>query len=495
MSINSSSYRQIFKATSLFGGVQFFTIIASIVRSKVIAILLGPEGMGIQGLLTTAINLIGGITNFGLRTSAVKNVAAVNKTEDFKEVSKIVVILRRLVWITGLFGALVSIIFSAQISNITFGNKDHTLAFVWISLALVFNQLTAGETVVLQRMRRLKDLARSGLFGAILGLVVSLPVYYFFGFDGIVPAIILISVSNFLRTWFFSRKINFLQVKVSRNATIEVGKDMITMGFMLSLSSLFVLAKEYGIRAYIGIEGGVNQVGLYTAGFAIINTYVGMIFNAMTTDYYPRLSLVADNNGEMRSLINQQAEIAVLIIAPVLMAFIVFIGWVIVILYSSEFITTNVMLQFAAIGMLFKTISWSIAFSFLAKGASKTYLINEFVGGAMTFSLHLLGYYLWGLTGAGIGFLIGYIYYSIQVFFLTKKLYDFSFSKSLVHIFILQLGLSTIAFILAYKLSSPFSYIFGVLVIIISGVISFKGLDERIGIVQLYKKYKNKKKQ
>ena len=47
-----SSYRQIVKATSLFGGVQFFQIIISVIRSKFVAILLGPAGMGIVGLLT-----------------------------------------------------------------------------------------------------------------------------------------------------------------------------------------------------------------------------------------------------------------------------------------------------------------------------------------------------------------------------------------------------------------------------------------------------------
>lgn len=67
-----SSYRQIVKATSLFGGVQFFQILISVVRSKFVAILLGPSGMGIVGLLTSTTGLITGLTNFGLGTSAIK---------------------------------------------------------------------------------------------------------------------------------------------------------------------------------------------------------------------------------------------------------------------------------------------------------------------------------------------------------------------------------------------------------------------------------------
>ena len=65
------SYRQIVKATSLFGGVQFFQIIISVIRSKFVAILLGPAGMGVVGLLTATTGLVAGLTNFGLGTSAV----------------------------------------------------------------------------------------------------------------------------------------------------------------------------------------------------------------------------------------------------------------------------------------------------------------------------------------------------------------------------------------------------------------------------------------
>ena len=55
MTNNDQSYRQILKATSLFGGVQVFSIIISVIRSKAIAVWLGPLGVGIIGLLTNSL--------------------------------------------------------------------------------------------------------------------------------------------------------------------------------------------------------------------------------------------------------------------------------------------------------------------------------------------------------------------------------------------------------------------------------------------------------
>ncbi len=58
------SYKQIVKATSIFGGVQVIQILITIIRTKFVAILLGPAGMGINGLLGSTLNLVTGFTSF-----------------------------------------------------------------------------------------------------------------------------------------------------------------------------------------------------------------------------------------------------------------------------------------------------------------------------------------------------------------------------------------------------------------------------------------------
>ena len=150
MTEQQSSYRQIMKATSIFGGVQIYNIIISIIRSKFIAILLGPAGMVIAGLLNSTTGFIGSITNLGLSTSAVKNVAAANSSGDSNRVAIVVSVLRRLVWITGFFCTLFTLIFAPWLSELTFGNKEYTFAFICISITLLLTQINAGQLVILQ---------------------------------------------------------------------------------------------------------------------------------------------------------------------------------------------------------------------------------------------------------------------------------------------------------------------------------------------------------
>ncbi len=492
ISRQQSGYRQIMKATSIFGGVQVLTIIISVVRSKFIAVLLGPAGMGIAGLLTATLTMISSLTNFGLSTSAVKDVSAAHSTGDESKVSLIVTVFRRIMWITGLLGALITGITAPWLSDLAFGNRDYTFAFILLSITLIFNQISAGQSVLLRGLRQIKPMAKSAALGSLLGLITSIPLYYFYGVKGIVPAIIISSVFALLLTWFYASRLKIRTVKVSMSATFREAKGMLKLGFLISVSGLITLAASYIVRIFISHTGGVDQVGLYNAGFAIVNTYVGMIFTAMSTDFYPRLSGIAHDDKLSAEAINQQAEVAILILAPVIMIFLTFINWVVIILYSSKFIPINDMILFAVMGMIFKAASWAIAIVFLAKGASKLFFWNELTANVYQLALNLIGYKYWGLAGLGASFLISYIIYLIQVYVITHKFYNFRFTQEFYRLFIFQLITAISCFIVVKTLSDPWTYIFGSLLFLISAFHAYKELDKRMNISNLLKKFLRK---
>ena len=491
MSENQSSYRQIFKATSLFGGVQVFNIIIAIIRSKIIAVFLGPTGMGIVGLLTSTTGLVSSLTNFGLGTSAIRDIAAACESGNQNRVNKISIVIRRLVWITGLLGAVITFISAKWLSKLTFGNNEYTLVFMWISCSLLFNQLVSGQNALMQGMRKLQYLAKANMLGSFIGLVISAPLYYYYRIDGIIPAIILTSLFLLVITWYYAQKIQTGNDEVSSRETIFEGKNMLKMGFMLSLSGLMTTGASYIVRVFISNTGNLEDVGLYNAGFAIIGTYVGLVFTAMSTDYFPRLSGVAHDNKKANLLINQQAEIAVLILAPILTVFIIFINWAVIILYSKEFLVINDLVQWAALGMYFKAASWSIAFILLAKGDSKLFFLNELFVDIYMLVLNLLGYYFYGLSGLGISFLISYLLYFLQVFVLVNNKYQFRFSKEIYKIFGIQLALGILCFVITMFVPVPMAYIIGSPFIIISCWYSFTELDKRINIKGIINTYRN----
>lgn len=477
---NKSSYRSIFKATSLFGGVQVYQILIQIIKSKFVAVLLGPAGVGIMGLYQSGLQLIQQLSSMGLSQSAVRDVSEANGSNDLHRIAKTVTVVRKLVWVTGILGLVLVACFSPLLSKTSFGNYDYTIPFIILSITLLLDQLSAGQRVILQGLRRLKDLAKCSAFGVTFGLITSVPLYYWLGIEGIVPTIILNSLCSLLLSWFYSRRIKIEKVNVTPKQTLEQGKLMLVMGVSMSISGILSTIVAYAIRGYIQANGGVEQVGLYQAGFVIMTTYVGMVMNAIATDYYPRLAAINKDNQKCREAVSQQGEIGVMILAPMLTICLVFMPFVLNILYSDKFLAANEYISWACLGMMLRLASWVISTLFVAKAESKLFMIIELSANLYYLVFSLIGYKTMGLTGLGIAFAVQYFVYFIQCYLIARKRYNFRFSKSFIKCYGIQLLLIIACLIIVLTLSGWQKYIIGSLIIAISCYLGLKGLNEKM---------------
>lgn len=479
---DKDQYKTVFKSTALFGGVQIWQILISVIRSKLVALVLGPTGMGITGLYTSSTDLIKSITSFGLSASAVKNIAEANGNGDTTKMFRVVSIFWKLMWITGLLGMFIVMVCSPWLSKSAFGNYSYTIPFILLSVTLLLQQLSLGRLSILQGTRRLKTLAKASIVGSILGLFTSIPLYYIFGNGGIVPALIIGALSSYLLNWYYSKEVFVMPVKVSIKEAIIEGRGMLGMGLALTMSGILATAVAYVIRVFVSNNGGTAEVGLYTAGMTIITTYVGMIFTAMGTDYFPRLSAVCKDNMKSGDLVNQQAEIALLILGPILALFILFAPLAIIILYSEDFLPTVKYMQWASVGMLFRAISWAIAFLFLAKGDMKVFIANEVVANVIKLITAIIGYSLWGLDGLGIAFLFSYILYFVLVWRVCAKKYSFSIAVPLFRIMLVHIVLTGTVLAFMFLPNIYIKYSIALIITLISFWFSYRELDKRIDI-------------
>lgn len=489
----NSSYRSIFKATSIFGGVQVYNILIGIIKQKFVAVLLGPIGMGIQGLYTSALDMVKGFSSMGLSQSAVRDIGEANGTGNTYEIGRTVAVLRRLVWVTGILGMVATIVLSPILSKTSFGDYSYVIPFVILSITLLIDQISAGQKVVLQGMRKIKYLAKASTIGATVGLLIGVPLFYLFGINGIVPALIIYSATALLLSWLYSRKVSIEKVHITNQETFLQGKVMLKLGVAMTVSNMLVMVASYVLRAYIRFEGGVAEVGFYTAGFTIMNYYVGMVFSAISTDYYPRLSSVNKDNEKCATVINQQGEITVLILAPLVISCIILMPFIVRLIYSEEFLPASNFILYAILGMMFKAISWSIAFVFLAKAESKLFVVNEALYNMYGLVFNLLGYWWMGLDGLGISFILMHFVYMCQVYIIAKKKYCYNFSKSFLNLYRLQLLFVVVAFLLIHIWKSVYVYFPITLIFFICLFYSFHELDKRIEIVSIIKtKIRNK---
>lgn len=464
-----------------------YQILINVIRSKFVAVLLGTGGMGIQGLYMSTIQFIQSISSLGLSGSAVRDVSEANGSGDTEKISRTVTALRRLVWITGLAGMVAVIALSPGLSKLTFGSYDYTIPFIVLSCILLLDQLSSGQRVVLQGLRRLKDLARASAIGATAGLIVTIPIYYAFGIKGIVPTLILNSAISLVITWLFSRKISVPKARMTARETWQSGKLMVRMGLSMSVSGILATGAAYALRSFIVHNGGTAAVGLFQAGFVIINTYVGMVFSAMGTDYYPRLAAVNKDNEQCRMIVSRQGEIAIHILAPLLCGCVLLMPVIIKILYSDQFLEASPFVLWCCPGMMFKLASWLIAFQFVAKAESGLFIFTEFTANILYLLLSILGYKLAGLTGLGIAFTVDYFIYAILVYIIAAKRYRFVFSREFNLSFTLQLVLVGGALCMILLVPAPVKYWVCALATTISCVYALSMLERKTRIFEMIK--------
>lgn len=482
-------YRNSLGTTILFSGVQIYQIFIRIVKSKFVALFIGPAGMGISSLLHSTTDLISASTNLGLKTSGVKTVAAANAANDKEKIAKTITVLRRLILLTGLIGMIICALLAPVWSKVSFGNSNYIIPFVFVSLVILFEQLNNGELVLLQGMQQKKKLAKANVIGQTLSLILTIPLYYFYGVKAIVWVLVLSALITYLTSKIYTSKLHFGPVSVSLKETFFVGREMIKLGFFLSLQFLMQQASVYLIRNYVSSVGGINDVGLYSAGTSIITTYLGLVFSAIATDYFPRLA-ATKSNKEMKDAVHVQAEIFILLLAPLVVAFIVFIKPIIILLYSNQFLPIENMLYWSIGATLLQAMGWAVSYTLLAKAKPWVFFTNEVIASCYNIPLRLMGYSMWGLTGFGIAMMIGHFIYLLQVLYMAKRLFDFSYELSIWKLFgILNIPVIAVISCKMYlSVSSLLMYVIGSLILISFFLWVLYELNKKIDLISYINK-------
>lgn len=145
---SKTSYSHVLKYTGIFGGVQGLNIIIGLVRNKLVALLLGPSGMGLVSLFNSAITFMSQATSLGLSFSAVKHIAEIFDRGDESRILHFIKIIRTWSLITALFGMALCALLGPMLSDYTFSWGDHTLHFILLSPVVGMLAITGGETAL-----------------------------------------------------------------------------------------------------------------------------------------------------------------------------------------------------------------------------------------------------------------------------------------------------------------------------------------------------------
>ena len=475
-----NSFRNILKNTSIFGGVQIFNILISAIRLKFVAVILGPSGMGIAGLYNTAALTLQQFASLGLNMSVVKEIG--HTKDNNSRLADLLAAIRPLIVMSGLLGALVCLLFPRLLSSLTFGDKSYTGGFLMLSAAVFFSIVGSAFMSVLQGLHSIKPLSKATLIGSIVGLTVGVPLYWLFGTDGIVPALVVLSLSTC--TWYYLSLRKTLSVKASpwrREIHFSLLKKVISMGIILMSNDLFSNLVNYLIYIYIRSNGGMEEVGFYQSCNTMTSQYSAIVFTAMAMDYLPRLSSVSDNNIKMCEVVNRQMEIVGLLIAPIACGVIFLSPLVIQIFQTDKFLIATPLLRLLALAVVVRALMYPLGYIVFAKDNRRLFFWMESVGAnILTLLLTCTGYYLFGLKGLGYAAIIDCMICLSVYILVNHHLYDYHLSKMASGIMLLALASGIIMTGICFTLHGTVSTIAAIIFLIAICTVSAKMLLKRL---------------
>lgn len=470
---DSSSYKNIFKSTFLFGFVQIFNIIVKVVLNKFVALLLGPEGMGVIGIYHTVVNMIKTGAGLGISQSAVRDISEANTQQDKSRFSKIISLTNYVILFTSVLGIIVTIVLAPQLSKWYFADSSHTLAFVWISLVVGLNILTDGQLAILKGMRQLRALAKASMYGSIVGLITGVPCYYLWGQGGIIPSLLVSTFSSLLFSNHFVRKVKYDLVKFKFKEAVAGARPMVKMGVALMLVGFFGYIFDMVIAAYISRSGSLADVGYFNAGAAIITSYFGIVITAMSTDYYPRISAVHNDNSKLTDEMNKQSETGLVLIFPLVVLFVFLSPYFIQVLYSSDFGPTNDYTDYAMLGTVIIVVSNTMGMILLAKQASNIFVISVLSQKILLIGIYILGYTTFGLMGLGFSYIGTGLVHLIFMTFILRHFFSIRLSGKNYSLLVFIL-IITVFTIFARKIDNMIiRFIIGAVLCAFSGIFTY----------------------
>lgn len=483
-----SSGKSILKSTLAIVNSKIWIFFLQLIRSKTIAVILGPTGTGLLSAYQAILSLVTTVSGIGVDTAAVREIAEYNNKHNAR-VNTIIKIVRYVILATGIMGMILTLLFAENISIITFGSAKYKFEVGLLSIAILFNILYNNNYSVLQGLRKIRALSKMTVYSTLAGTIISLPIIWFYQLEGIVWYIIILTFGKLVVSIYYRNKAhNSQRGDLNIENVPQIIFSLISQGSTFMLSGIGNRGGSYLIRLSIISTLGLASVGIYQASYTLSTFLLSLILDGLGKDFYPRISGLSGDIEKENSAINAQTEIGIFLTLPMVIITIGFAPILISTFYSDDFLEGQRLIRWLSIAIFLRTLSWPLSYTVISKRKNRLYLIIEILSSAiLVIGVHYFVAYI-GLEGAGLGYLVMYTLYAIIMAIIINYYNGYTWSFDIIKMLLgalvlvsVQISSMTIieglwSSILSLLLSGLFIYAFKDRFLFYTGFISLKEL-------------------
>jgi len=411
---------------------------------KAAALIVGVTGVGLIGLFNNLVLTGGTFAGLGVGGAATRQIAAErSRSGEAGEANVRHALVSATCLLTIASTALVWLL-RAPIARLALGDSNYASAVGWLSIGVGLTVVASSQTGLLAGLRQMGGIARTYVVGGLIATIAGIAALYLFGSRAIVWFVIALPLAN-----AFAGTLIVARLARPRAGTFEMRllwsqwRQLAGLGIPIMAGQLLASIAQLAVRGAIAQRLGLIELGLFQAAWAISVTYLGIVLQAMTADYYPRLSESVHERDTAVRIVNEQTEVALLLSGPIILAALGLAPLGLQILYSSAFQPAAELLRWQMLGDVLKVASWPASYVLLAANRGRLFLLLE----ALAWTIFLATTWLLvpavGLKAAGIGILLMYVVYLPIVLIAARSVIGLAWTSRVRNDFVL-IGLAAL---------------------------------------------------
>lgn len=398
-------------------------LIAGFIIIKLIAKVGGPDALSnfglYQNLVTVLLMVSGGVMFAGVTSKIAR---AENNDEFTQFYSGANLFLNRLLLIS-VFVFFPICVYILYIS--VDGVKGNIITLLIISLPFLLLQTRFNfYLAVLNGLSKVNLLARDNIYASILTILIAC-VAFFITTDWRYFAICMCLGPSLRYIYIYGR--NKQEYKLSENIKPEKNLRYLLRYSLVGLvSSLCLPIAQIIARNFITNHNGLFESGIWQGLTRFSEVYLVLVSSVLSVYVLPKIS-PAKNRKQIKECILP----LIMLLIPLIGIGVVFIyylkEYVVVVLFSREFLPMQELFIYQLPGDIFKIFAWVLTFSLLGLGKTKTLICLELAYFCTYLALIYFTVPVYGLKGAVVAYSASYLLYlflTIVVFFYWYKKYD-----------------------------------------------------------------------
>lgn len=421
--------REIIKAFTKTTSGTIISLIFNTVTIKILAVLLGPSGIGMLSLLRQIYSTTLIAATMSGQTALVQGGSSRDGNSRINYLRTVLILFI----ISSLICALLLIILAPFLAKWMLNRTDETA--VWLIRLLAFpvflTVINGFFFGVLNIFRHLGRMAAIQIIAAAATALLAYPIAFWVqqGYEQAIIGVVLfaplvtfglillpIYEMKLLGPLFLSLHTGF-QWRMAQKFYSFAGVTLVTA---LLQSGILLL-----VRSWIVADKGLSGAGIFDAAWTLSMTYITLITTAFGTYYLPTLSSL-DSRPERVQLMQTMFRFTTILIVPIILSVVVLKPYILRLLFSAEFLPAIPLISWMLIGDYFKLTSWVKAYPMLAFAELRIFFWVELVFQLMFLvgagaSVHIFN----SMEGIAVTFTVMYVLYYIASSVYAFKRHNF----------------------------------------------------------------------